>query len=297
MVEVGIIGLDTSHAEEFAELLSERPDAVVGGVWDGADVRDDAYVEGFCETYGARRFDHPEAMIDAVDAAMVLSVDWDLHRRLAEPFLEAGVPTFVDKPVAGTAEDVRALAATVDRTGTSVFGGSAVPYHPDLAPMRADGGTHDLFASGHNGSFYYGVHLVDTVRRICGADWSRVEPSPHRRSVAVSFADGSAATIRFEGPADDGAFAVLDVGDSIRSAHIGGTEAERRRMYDPLVERFLEVAAGERDPPSWLFDAATLLLATQAVLDGADEVTPDCRAIHTTSVDGTAFSADYAPLY
>ena len=297
MIDVGIIGLDTSHAEKFAELLSDREDATIAAVWDDGRVRDDAYAERFCESYDATRYDQAAAMVDHVDAAMVLTVNWDRHRPLAERFLDAGVPTFVDKPVAGSLEDVNALADAAARTDTPAFGGSAVPYHPSVEPIRSDGGPHDLFAGGYNGSFYYGVHLVDTVRRIAGADWTRVEPAPHRAAVSVTFADGSAATLRFEGPAFDGAFALLDVGEAIRTASIPGTEAELYRMYEPFLEAFLEIVAGDRSTSPWIFDASRLLLAVQATLSNDTTVTPDSESLAAVSMDGEAFSHGYSPLY
>jgi predicted dehydrogenase len=48
-------------------------------------------IDAVCET--------PEEMIGAVDAVMILRDDADSHWRLAAPFLKAGVPVFVDKPL------------------------------------------------------------------------------------------------------------------------------------------------------------------------------------------------------
>lgn len=297
MITIGIIGLDTSHSEKFAELISERPDMTVGGVWDGGDVRSDAYVETFCRTYRANRYDRPKEMIDCVDAAMVLTVNWDLHRPIAVQFIEAGVPTFVDKPITGSIEDVEILRRTVEREGVPFCGGSAVPYHPSLLAMRADDGTHDLFSAGYNDPFYYGVHISDAARRICGADWTRIEPAGSGAATGVTFANGSNATLRFDGPTENAAFGLLDVGESVRTACIDGTEEELERMYDPFMETFAETARGSDDESDWLFDAATLLLGVQAALRFDEEVTPRSPLLADISQDGTAFTQTYEPLY
>ena len=297
MMKVGIIGLDTSHAEKFAELLSARADTTVGGVWDGGDIRTEAYTEEFCRTYDAPRYGRPEEMIDRVDAAMVLTVNWDRHRPIASRFLEAGVPTFVDKPIAGSIDDIEALRRIVNREGTPLCGGSSVPYHPSLSRMRADDGTHDLFSAGYNGPFYYGVHITDTARKICGADWTRIEPTDHCEAVTVTFENGSNATLRFDGPTENAAFGLLDIGETIRTAHINGTETELERMYEPFIDTFAETASGNRDESDWLFDAATLLLGVQAALEFGDAVTPDCPSLTDVSRDGTSFTETYEPLY
>lgn len=297
MIKVGIIGLDTSHSEKFAELISDRADTEVGGVWDGGDVRTEEYTTKYCQKYDAPRYERPEEMIDHVDAAMVLTVNWDRHRPIAGRFLEAGVPTFVDKPIAGSVEDVEALRRIAKREGTPFCGGSSVPYHPSLSSMRADDGAHDLFSAGYNNPFYYGVHITDTARKICGADWSRVEPADHRAAVTVSFENGSNATLRFDGPTENAAFGLLDVGETIRTARINGTETELERMYEPFIDTFAETAKGNRDESNWLFDAATLLLGVQAALEFGEAITPGCPLLTEISRDGDSFTKAYEPLY
>lgn len=297
MITIGIIGLDTSHSEKFAELISDRPDMTIGGVWDGGDVRSDAYAERFCQTYRAHRYDRPEEMIDCIDAVMVLTVNWDLHRPIAVQFIEAGIPTFVDKPIAGSIEDIEILRRIVDREGIPFCGGSAVPYHPSLSVMRADDGTHDLFSAGYNDPFYYGVHITDAARKICGADWARIEPAGYGAATSVTFANGSNATLRFDGPTENAAFGLLDIGESIRTACIDGTEEELERMYDPFIETFAETAYGTNDESGWLFDAATLLLGVQAALKFDEEVTPRSSLLTDVSRNGGAFTQTYEPLY
>src|SRR5215210_417437 len=46
-------------------------------------------------------------MIDNVDAVILPTDDVSTHVDLARPFLEAGIPTFIDKPLAGSILDAR----------------------------------------------------------------------------------------------------------------------------------------------------------------------------------------------
>lgn len=297
MIDIGLVGLDTSHAEKFAELLRDRDDTIVTGVWDGGDVRDGRFVARFCDEYETTLYDEPTGMIDDIDAVMVLTVNWDLHRPIAERFLEAGVPTFIDKPIAGTVMEIESVHRTAKREQTPLFGGSAVPYHPSLETMQADNDVHDLFSAGFNSPFYYGVHLTDTVRRICGSDWCRIEPTPHPATTTVTFEDESNATLRFDGPTEDAAFGLLDVGRTIRTAYIDGSEHELGRMYEPFIDAFVETIRRDRDESDRLLDAATLLLGVQAALETDRVIKPDSATLYDVDKDGTAFTDVYEPLY
>ena len=296
MVDIGVLGLDTSHPESFADILRGREDATLAAVWDGGDVRSDEYVEKFCRTHEATRHEEPAAMVEAVDVAMVLTVNWETHLPLARPFLEAGVPTLVDKPLGGNLEAVDGVERAAENA--PLFGGSAVPFHPDFLSLPNDATDRTLFAAGYNDYFYYRVHLADTVRRIVGAEWSRVEPTDDfGTTVRATFADGTATVLRFDGSSDGGAFGVLDVADQTRAVEIPGTKEALDRMYEGYLDAFLDVARGERDDTDLLVDAARLALAVEAVLNRDEAVTPDSEALAAVERDGGEFLADYSPYY
>ena len=294
MFEIGLIGLDTSHPEAFARLLDAHDDATVSAVWDGGAVRESAYVDDFCAEYGARRYDDPTAMVDDVDAAMVLTVDWNTHRPLAVPFLEADVPTFIDKPIAGCHEDVDAIATAAG--DTPLFGGSAIPFHPRLTEFPPDRVDRTIYCAGYNDPFYYGVHLTDTVCMLANDSWTTVEPRAGPGTVVgIEFTSGSYATLQLDGPDDDAAFGILDVRDRTRTARIGADPDEYRQMYARFIDAFVETLRGERDDSNRIIEGATLLLAVQSALDADEPVTPTHDTLSTVFVDGEEFLADYAP--
>lgn len=296
MIEVGVLGLDTSHPTSFAEVLSETEDATITAVWDSGDVREDAYVQSFCEEYGARRYADPAEMVDAVDAAMVLTVDWETHVPLAESFLEAGVPTLVDKPLAGHVAAVDRLEAAA--SDTRLFGGSAVPFHPTLTRLPRGGADRTLYAAGYNDYFYYRVHLSDTVRLLADARWEAVEPtSGPGSSIRVTFANGTHSVARYDGGREDGAFGVLDVTDRARTVEVPGDEDTLAELYDPYVGAFLDVVRGRRDDTARVLDSARLALAVEAALDDGHRVTPDSAVLADVYADADSFVADYEPYY
>lgn len=296
--EIGLVGLDSSHPEAFAAILSERDDATIAAVWDGGAVRSDEYAAEFCDRHGAIRYDDPAEMAGAVDGAMVLTVDWDTHASLAEPFLTAGLPTFVDKPLAGCLADVEAIADLARNSGAGLAGGSALPFHPAVSDLAAGEGPRTVYCAGYGDPFFYGVHPVDAVRSLVGVNWTSVDPrSEPGQAVSVRFVDGSVATLRFDGSGDDASFGVLSVGDRTRTAHVEGTEEELHRMYDPFIDAFVDVVEGRRDDRDRLVDGASLLLAVDAALESGNPVTPGSDAVAAVAKDGAAFLADYSPYY
>lgn len=303
MTDLGFLGLDTSHGEVFAEILADIDPQVgsppaIAAVWDGGLVRDEAYVESFCETYQSVRYDTPAEMVDDVDAALVLTVDWERHVPLARPFLDAGVPTLIDKPIAGSASALDTLAAAVGPA--PLFGGSALPFHPTFAELRGGTGTRTLHLAGYNDTFYYRVHAVDAARRVTGADWTAVEPvtATEASAVEVSFADGSWATLRFDGPTDEPVFGALDVSDRTRAVAVDGSPATLREMYAPYLDAFLSVIHGASAPPTdTVLDAATLLLAVQVALGETRPVTPDDEGLDDVTVPSAPFLDGYEPYY
>lgn len=292
MLEIGMVGLGSSHPETFADVFADGRDATVTAVWDSGDVRDADYVQSFCDAYGARVYGDLTEMATAVDAAMIEAVNWDTHVQLARPFMEAGLPTFVEKPLVGCLADLE----TLDTLGRDVplFGGSAVPFHPDLDGYPRGGAGRTIAAAGYNDPFYYGVHIIETVRTLIGADWRAVEALDGPGSVvAVQFAADANATIRLEGPIGDSAFAVLDVGDATRAAPLEMREGKRDAMYGRFMDAWLEVVRGERDEADRLLDSAHLQLAIQAALATGDRIEPADPAIHDVHEDGAAFLEAY----
>ena len=88
--------------------------------------------------YGVPLFDDPADLFGKVDAVLIESVDGSVHRERAMPFLERGMPTFVDKPFACSLADARAMADVADEEARPVD----VELEPPLRPRgrRGQGG-------------------------------------------------------------------------------------------------------------------------------------------------------------
>lgn len=61
--------------------------------------------------------------------------------------------------------------------GAPLFGGSAVPFHPQFDVLETLPERRTVYCVGYNDPFYYGCHLVDSVRRIVDSNWLEIEPN------------------------------------------------------------------------------------------------------------------------
>jgi predicted dehydrogenase len=189
-LRAGIIGLDTSHAPAFTELLN-GPEAkgdiagvrIVAAYPGGSpDIPASAdRVEGYTKKLaemGVEIVPSIEALLAKVDVVLLESVDGRPHLRQAIPVLRAGKPLFVDKPVAGTLADAVALFEVARKQKVPCFSSSSLRFSKGILAMHNDekvGKVVGCEARGpcsleahHPDLFWYGIHGVETLFTIMG---------------------------------------------------------------------------------------------------------------------------------
>lgn len=217
MIRIGIIGSDNSHAQIFSK-LANLPGP------DGSYAFDDVRVEAIFGLDPARTAQvaeegkiplivkSPEEMFGRVDAVMVVFRNGVLHSRYALPFVEAGVPTWVDKPFAIDYEQALSIVAAAKKRGTLLAGGSTCKYCRDVLTLRdcferlrAGGGVlsgafnfpGDI-ESEYGGIYFYGGHSAEMLTTIFGPDVRSVKTDVHRgRLIALMKYDDFAVTVNF----------------------------------------------------------------------------------------------------
>lgn len=121
----------------------------------------------------------PEDVIGHVDAVLVATDDGFDHVRRARPFVEAGLPVFVDKPLALTVADLRTFVAW-EKAGARLLSSSGLRYAPELA-LHLAGTTNpalgDLrWIAGVSTKTWerYGIHLLEPIARVLGPGFESV---------------------------------------------------------------------------------------------------------------------------
>jgi predicted dehydrogenase len=152
-------------------------------------------------------------MIGHVDGMLIESLDGSVHYERAKPFLEAGIPCFIDKPFTCGIRDARMLSELAATHGVPIFSSSSLRYAPDVVGYAADpshGAVNGVLVYGpaplndvdpqkrNPGLYHYGVHSVEILYALMGPGCQRVT-CVHDKDVDVvtgHWKDGRIASVR-----------------------------------------------------------------------------------------------------
>ncbi len=115
---------------------------------------------------------NPRHVIGHVDAVFIATDDGFDHVERARPFVDAGLPVFVDKPLALTLADLRTFCDWRAR-GARILSSSGLRFAPELdtlLPISAEkiGALRWISAVSCKTWERYGIHLLEPVFRILG---------------------------------------------------------------------------------------------------------------------------------
>lgn len=142
----------------------------------------------------------PEDVLGHVDAVLIATDDGHDHVRRARRFVEAGLPVFVDKPLALNADDLRTFLEW-QRCGARILSSSGLRYAPELDPWLSGQATvGDLrWLAGVTTKHWetYGIHALEPLFRLVGPGFAsvRLERGPGIEVAHVTHATGVHLTI------------------------------------------------------------------------------------------------------
>jgi virulence factor len=260
MIKLGILDFDTSHVVEFTKRLNHV--GIKEDQWvDGAKVivgcpgeskimpeRIPDYVKQMKEL-GVPLVDKPEEMIGKVDGMLIESQEGTPHWERAKPFLEAGIPCYVDKPFTCSVADARKIIDLAERKKLPLFSSSSLRYAPELVQFMANENRGKIFGAftfgpcmeheRNPGMFHYGIHAVEILYTLMGRGCERVSCNYERGAELTTghWKDGRIASIRGlrDGAHIYGAIAFTDKGAT--SLQIGTTFVYRE-LLKQIVSMF-----------------------------------------------------------
>lgn len=287
MFRLGIIGSDNSHAEAFARLAN------VEGGEKGFHV-EDVQVTHIYGTDAARTKEvaekgripnivaKPEEMIGKVDGVANVSRHGALHWPETRAVIEAGIPAFIDKPLACSAEDGQLLidAARKAKVGLTSF--STLPYasatRKFLNAFREKSGTPMGGSvsgpadrtSEYCGVFFYGIHSVELMNAAWGFGCERVWASEYEKNIvaACKLKNGAHVSLNLIG-ATKAEFTMTVFGERGWENHV----IDQSDSYYEGMKLFLHCLRTGEWPltPEQLLEPVRILAAIERSLESGEE--------------------------
>ena len=260
MMRLGIVDCDTSHVIAFSQRLHHKgapqdqwiDGARIVAAFAGTSViKDAATLEGYVRTlreeHGVELVERPADLVGKVDAVLVESNEGARHAPHAVPFLEQGIPVFVDKPFATSAADARQMLEAARRGGTFVWSASSLRFTREIqdvqrrqaelgAVVGADAYSPAPLHPRNPGLTHYGVHGVEMLYALMGPGCRTVHCiSTEGADVAVGrWADGRLGAVRGlrRGPHDYGFTAFCE-------RAVVSTRIDASAIYYELLKRIV----------------------------------------------------------
>lgn len=188
---IGIIGLDTSHSLAFTKLLNagSPPSSFLGyqvvaaypyGSKTLALSKERIPVQTVeIQKFGVQVVNSIADLLALVDVVLLETNDGRLHYEQAMEVIKAKKPLFIDKPLAASFNDGKAIFDQAKRNGVPVFSASSLRFISVISELRtgskgkvlsADTFSPATIEPSHPDLFWYGIHGVEMLFALMGPD-------------------------------------------------------------------------------------------------------------------------------
>jgi hypothetical protein len=177
-VRLGVVGYE-GHGAVFADELNAGLGASLGltvtHLWHRAPLP-----EAVRQKLGVEIVAAPTEMIGKVDGVFIAEELPQRYRELAEPFVRAGVRTFLNRPLAGSAGDAAALIRLGRECHNPVFAASLLAVDPAVLAARREGATFAPLkianVTGPSNHFWWYVpHAISILTTVLGAGVEEID--------------------------------------------------------------------------------------------------------------------------
>jgi len=203
-MKVAILGTENSHAKAFAELIQGNPkyaDIELVGVYGYDDEANKALTDAGLVSYVAK---DPHEFLGKVDGILCTARHGDHHYEYALPYIQTGVPCFIDKPFAVKEEYVNEMLDTAQAKGTLLCGGSSLKFMDESKDVSTFVKENTItsgyvcapinMVNPYAGFYFYAEHLVAIMLSVFGENVKSVtahcpDESKNRLSVCFDYGD------------------------------------------------------------------------------------------------------------
>lgn len=180
MYKLAILGCENSHANNFLDAVLNKKlveDVEFVGVYSD----DRAAADKLQALFGVPVADSYDAFVGKVDGILITARHGDNHYKYAKPYLDCGIPMFIDKPITCSEEEAQEFRDALKKRNVPVTGGSicVLDKHVQRLKKAVQAGEYGKALGGYlrapvnlsnpYGDFYfYCQHLVQVMMEIFG---------------------------------------------------------------------------------------------------------------------------------
>jgi len=180
MKRIAILGCENSHADAFLKCIKEKEkfrDVSVIGVYSD----DSSAAEKLNEKFGVPIMESYAEAVGRIDGLVITARHGDKHYKFAKPYIESGIPMFIDKPITINEDEAVEFMRELKMRGVRICGGSSLKQDEFVRKLKNErenemgGKTLGGYVRApyqseneHGGFYFYAQHLVEMVCEIFG---------------------------------------------------------------------------------------------------------------------------------
>ena len=197
MYKIVILGCENSHANNFLRLIAEGhyPEIEVIGIYSN----EPEAVNKLHEQFGTPIMADFADAVGQVDGVMITARHGDNHYKYAKPYMESGIPMFIDKPITCSEEEAVAFMREARDRGIRLCGGSTcaalaetlqlseVVRTEALGHVRGGAVVSPFQPNSPYGGFtFYAQHLIEIMTTIFGEGVQDVLTTPRKGALTFT---------------------------------------------------------------------------------------------------------------
>lgn len=199
MKRIAILGCENSHAANFLDYIynsDNYKDVEVVGVYSN----EPEAAAKLSEKYGVKVLTDYKDAVGRIDGLIITARHGDLHYEYARPYLDSGIPMFIDKPLTIKESDATEFMSELKSRGIRVSGGSSLKHDFGVKVLKSEregfvgGATLGGFVRAplnmnniYGGFYFYAPHLVEVVSEIFGRYPHSVEAKRDGKVTSIVF--------------------------------------------------------------------------------------------------------------
>ena len=180
MKRIAILGCENSHAEAFLTAIAEKTefsDVCVVGVY--SDKREAA--EKLNAKFSVPILENYTDAVGKIDGLIITARHGDNHYKYAKPYIESGIPMFIDKPITINEDEGIEFMRALKENNIRISGGSSLKQDVFVRKLKEEareevgGKTVGGYVraplqsdSVYGGFYFYAQHLTEMVSEIFG---------------------------------------------------------------------------------------------------------------------------------